>query len=50
MKKSALFYIILAGLLWGSSGVFSNLLAPYGFSSLQLTATRGIVSGLSITL
>ncbi len=50
MKKSALFYIILAGMLWGSSGIFSNLLAPYGFSSLQLTATRGIVSGVAIAL
>lgn len=50
MKKSALFYIILAGMLWGSSGIFSNLLAPYGFSALQLTATRGIVSGLAIAL
>lgn len=50
MKKSALVYIILAGMLWGSSGIFSNVLAPYGFSSLQLTASRGIVSGVAIAL
>lgn len=50
MKKSALLCIILAGMLWGSSGVFSNLLSPYGFSPLQLTASRGIVSGLAIAL
>jgi len=50
MKKGPLIYIVLAGMLWGSSGVFSNLLSPYGFSSLQLTATRGIVSGLAIAL
>lgn len=48
MKKSALFYIILAGMLWGSSGIFSNLLRPCGFSSIQLTASRGIISGLAM--
>ncbi len=51
MKKSALWLNILAGLLWGTSGIFSEvLLAPFGFSSLQLTATRGIVSGIAVAL
>lgn len=50
MKKSALFYIILAGMLWGTSGVFSTVLKPYGFSPVQLTASRGIVSGVAIAL
>ncbi len=39
MKKGFAF-IIAAGVLWGSSGVFLNILAPYGFSSLQITAMR----------
>ena len=50
MKNRAVIYCVLAGLLWGSSGVFSNLLSPYGFSPLQLTATRGIVSGIAVAI
>ena len=51
MKNSSLWLNILAGLLWGTSGIFSEvLLAPFGFSSLQLTATRGIVSGIAVAL
>lgn len=33
-------------MLWGSSGLFVHFLAPYGFSSLQLTAVRGTVAFL----
>lgn len=44
MKKRAFIYIIIAGILWGTSGIFVNLLAPYGFSSLQLTSVRATVS------
>ncbi|MBE6712720.1 MAG: hypothetical protein E7580_04260 [Ruminococcaceae bacterium] len=50
MKNRAVIFCILAGLMWGSSGVFSNLLSPYGFSPLQLTATRGIVSGIAVAV
>ncbi len=49
-KHLSLLLIILAGLMWGSSGIFSNLLAPFGFSPIQLTATRGIGSGIAIVL
>ncbi len=49
-KHLSLLLIIIAGLMWGSSGVFSNLLSPYGFSSMQLTASRGIGSGIAIVL
>lgn len=44
MKKSSLACILAAGILWGTSGIFVKLLSPYGFTSLQLTALRGIVS------
>lgn len=43
MKKS-FFFIIIACTMWGTSGLFVNFLAPYGFSSLQMTAVRGTVS------
>lgn len=44
MKKRALIFIILAGVLWGTSGLFVHVLSPFGFSSVQLTAVRGVVS------
>ena len=46
MKRRAFIYIIVAGVLWGTSGIFVNTLAPYGFSSFQLTACRGLVSAI----
>ena len=44
MKKSGLIYIILASVLWGTSGIFVHRLATYGISSLQMTFIRSIVS------
>lgn len=46
MNKKAFIYIIIAGMLWGTSGLFVNALAPLGFSSLQMTATRAAVAFL----
>lgn len=46
MKRRAFLYIIVAGVFWGTSGIFVNTLAPYGFSSFQLTACRGVVSAI----
>lgn len=50
MKKKAFLMIILAGLLWGTSGIFVHFLAPYGFSSMQMTLFRSLVSVLLISL
>ena len=44
MKIKAFIYIILAGILWGTSGIFSEILTPYGFTALHITAMRGLVS------
>jgi len=44
MKKKAFFYIILAGVLWGTSVIFVNLLKPFGFTSAQMTFFRAVVS------
>lgn len=48
MRKVAFFQIILAGVLWGTSGIFVHFLSPYGFSNFQLTAVRGWVSFLCL--
>ncbi len=50
MKARAFLYIILAGVLWGTSGIFVHFLAPLGFSSLQMTAMRGVVSFLCMLI
>ena len=46
MKKRAIIYIILAGILWGTSAIFSFYLKNLGFSPLQMTAMRGTVSAV----
>ena len=46
MKIKAFIYIIIASILWGTSGIFVHYLAPYGFTSLQMTAARGTVSAV----
>jgi len=46
MKKRAFIYVILAGILWGTSGVFFKLLEPFGFSPIHMTAMRGTVSAV----
>lgn len=44
MKKRAVMGIVLAGVLWGTSGLFSHYLSPFGFSALHLTCLRATVS------
>ena len=44
MKTRAFIFIVLAGIFWGTSGIFVHFLAPYGFSSIQMTAMRATVS------
>ena len=46
MKTKAILYIVIAGVLWGTSGLFSHYLRPYGFSALHMTAVRATVSFL----
>lgn len=50
MKKQSFIYIIAAGLLWGTSGIFVPYLSPYGFTSLQMSAVRGAVSFLCLAV
>lgn len=50
MKKRAIVYIILAGILWGTSAIFSFYLKGLGFSPLQMTAMRGTVSAVLMSV
>lgn len=44
MKKRAILFIVIAGIMWGTSGLFSHALSAYGFTPLQMTALRGSVA------
>jgi len=50
MKTRAFIFIVLAGIFWGTSGIFVHYLAPYGFSSIQMTAMRAAVSFLVMAI
>ncbi len=49
MKQKAFILVILAGILWGTSGIFVHYLAPLGFSSIQMTAMRSVIAAVIIT-
>ena len=38
------FFIILASVFWGTSGIFVHFLAPLGFTSLQMSSMRAFVA------
>ena len=44
--KRAFLLVIAACMLWGTSGIFVHCLSPYGFTPLQMTAVRGVISFL----
>lgn len=46
MKKRSLVYIVLAGILWGTSGIFVYFLSPMGFSSVHMACMRGCVAAV----
>ncbi|MBQ2614875.1 MAG: DMT family transporter [Clostridia bacterium] len=49
VKKRAWIFILLAGILWGTSGLFVHWLTPFGFSALQMAAMRGSVAALTMS-
>ncbi len=44
--KRAFLFVIVACVMWGTSGIFVHFLSPYGFTALQMTAVRGVISFL----
>ncbi len=50
MNKKAFFLVILAGLMWGSSGIFVKVLSPFGVSSGVLTLFRGAAGLVALTV
>ncbi len=50
VKLKAYIYIILAGICWGTSGLFVRALSVYDFSSIQIIASRSLVAAISMLL
>ena len=50
MNKKGFFFVILAGLLWGTSGIFVKLLSPFGVTSWVLTLFRGLAGFVFLTV
>ncbi len=50
MKKLSVFLVVIAGVFWGTSAIFSNLLRPLGFSPLHMTAMRAIIGALCLAI
>ena len=50
MKSKSVFLICLAGILWGTSGLFVNFLSPMGFTTMQMVCMRGVVAAISMVL
>ena len=50
MKKTAFLYIILAGICWGTSGIFLKNLVAYGFTPIQTTSVRAVVAATGFAL
>ncbi len=50
MKKTPFLFIILAGIFWGTSGLFVHFLSPRGFSPLHMAAVRGTIAFLGLGL
>lgn len=48
MKKTSLIYIILAGVLWGTSGIFAKAMSSFGFAPPQMTLIRSVTTFLCI--
>ena len=46
MDKLSILYVVIAGVSWGTSGIFSNLLKGLGFSSLHASSLRSIFAFL----
>jgi drug/metabolite transporter (DMT)-like permease len=50
MKKIAPLFILLAGILWGSMGVFVRKLNALGMGSMEIVALRTMVTGIAMFL
>ncbi|MCM1158883.1 MAG: DMT family transporter [Bacteroidales bacterium] len=46
MKKSAPFFVLLAGILWGTMGIYVRKLNALGFTTIEIVAVRSVVTAV----
>lgn len=50
MKKTAPFFVLLAGILWGMMGIYVRRLNAAGFTTIEIVAVRSVVTALLLFL
>lgn len=50
MKKLAPFFVLLAGILWGSMGIYVRKLNALGFTTIEIVAVRSVVTAALLLL
>ena len=50
MKKLAVFFVLLAGTLWGCIGIFVRRYNAMGLSSMQTVAVRMVIAAILFAL
>ena len=46
MKKPAPFFVLLAGILWGTMGIYVRRLNALGFTTIEIVAVRSVVTAV----
>ena len=46
MKKPAPFFVLLAGILWGTMGIYVRKLNALGFTTMEIVAVRSVVTAV----
>lgn len=46
MKKPAPFFVLLAGILWGTMGIYVRRLNALGFTTMEIVAVRSVVTAV----
>lgn len=49
-EKTAPFYVLSAGICWGLIGLFSRHLAVFGYSSVQITFGRAVITAIAMAV
>lgn len=50
MKKLAPFFVLLAGILWGTMGIYVRRLNALGFTTIEIVAVRSVVTAVLLLL
>jgi drug/metabolite transporter (DMT)-like permease len=49
-SRTAPFFVLAAGVLWGCMGLLVRSMSPYGFTSMEIVFFRAVVTGILMLL